>query len=893
MTNFFNKNINKKNFRINLLAFAILLYVFRMAIPGLFYLFLPVFLILCIIICFDFILHKNKKILLNHILIHFYLFMLLAVVFFIAIIFHFKLNLIIIKDLINLLILFVFILSFFLFTPLEKDFLNFIKQFSIQFIISSVIISIIGILKFLIFSKVFLESYFLFREGANEYGTTLVSDYNFYALCGVFGFFLIINNLSDRISKRKKLLVTISSLLIFFNVFFSFSRRGIFVLALIILFIILIQVLSWFIEKVRIRFKYFNNGIAPFLYTLISLFLGCILFFLIASNSIKTNLLTVITDNPMRLKMELSACISRYFSTISHKYTYEKVNDLLWNSGGVFEKNSNMVNESRLWMEEAVTSRKFEQNILRNSRFSDGFNDWEKWGESECYVFKEAILEDQPKVLLIKAEDQNSGIRGLYNVNKGDKTVFHAKVRVLKWGPSLRLMVRNSDSLGYSAKIIPKNWEGDSIWHNIDLTVDHETTTLTNLWLGGGSEENKSISLWKDLIIERNPDINNPLNDTGESEDKLLTNGDFLYGFEGWKNWGNATLNIVPSIDSKSSNYLVIESKQTNGGITTNFILEDSKELILSAFISVRKWSPLLRFMVTNADGSGLISKMINKSWENDGQWHIITATVPYEALGRINIWLGGGSARDESISCWTEINVINHNKAINGFYDSITNNLPLLLDRKKEEKIIGNLKNQSDGLYNRTNKILAGNVGYIKLNEPEYAHGETELLTNRIIQSFSNDTSQDSSVEILTKQDNVITSEEVEQTGRIERWKFALRIYWKDYNIQQKIIGNGFDFLSDFGKKFYNDPNRLDWPHNPFISSLLFSGLLGTIIYIIFLIQVVLIYIKSFNKYSVFFFGFLMSFLFVFFSGNNYFDTPLYAMSLISPFYIKYLNKG
>jgi hypothetical protein len=121
----------------------------------------------------------------------------------------------------------------------------------------------------------------------------------------------------------------------------------------------------------------------------------------------------------------------------------------------------------------------------------------------------------------------------------------------------------------------------------------------------------------------------------------------------------------------------------------------------------------------------------------------------------------------------------------------------------------------------------------------------------------------------------------------RIVRWQFASQIFLREYNWKQKLFGGGFDFLNWYGYYFYNDKTRSDYPHNPFLSVLLYSGILGLIIYLFFIYKVFYYYIKYFKEYKILAVFFLITFFFSFFSAGSPFDPPIMGFFVILPFFI------
>lgn len=138
----------------------------------------------------------------------------------------------------------------------------------------------------------------------------------------------------------------------------------------------------------------------------------------------------------------------------------------------------------------------------------------------------------------------------------------------------------------------------------------------------------------------------------------------------------------------------------------------------------------------------------------------------------------------------------------------------------------------------------------------------------------------------------NVDTISYDSEGSRIRRWQFALQIFEKEYTWKQKIFGSGFDHLNWFGYYFLNDKTKSDWPHNPFLSILLYSGIIGLLVYIFFLYKVFYYYIKYIKEYPLLFIFFLVTFFFSFFSGGSPFDPPVMGFLVILPFFIHYIHK-
>jgi hypothetical protein len=128
--------------------------------------------------------------------------------------------------------------------------------------------------------------------------------------------------------------------------------------------------------------------------------------------------------------------------------------------------------------------------------------------------------------------------------------------------------------------------------------------------------------------------------------------------------------------------------------------------------------------------------------------------------------------------------------------------------------------------------------------------------------------------------------------TERVSRWAYGLDIWKTNYNLFNKLFGKGFGFLGWYGSEFLDDPDLPDWPHNPIITVLLYSGIAGLIIYLYLVVKVIRLYLKYWNEAGIAFAGFLITFFFTFFSGSHPFDPPTMGFFMLLPFLIDSVQK-
>ncbi len=119
---------------------------------------------------------------------------------------------------------------------------------------------------------------------------------------------------------------------------------------------------------------------------------------------------------------------------------------------------------------------------------------------------------------------------------------------------------------------------------------------------------------------------------------------------------------------------------------------------------------------------------------------------------------------------------------------------------------------------------------------------------------------------------------------NRFSRWLFAFRIWSFNYKWHEKIFGKGFTYINVFVKEFAVREN-VDYPHNPIISSVLYSGILGGLFYIYFLGLSFLRYWRLRKELTLFALLYLLAFSFTMFSGNSHFSIPAFALLSLIPF--------
>lgn len=125
----------------------------------------------------------------------------------------------------------------------------------------------------------------------------------------------------------------------------------------------------------------------------------------------------------------------------------------------------------------------------------------------------------------------------------------------------------------------------------------------------------------------------------------------------------------------------------------------------------------------------------------------------------------------------------------------------------------------------------------------------------------------------------------------RVDRWRYAMYIYRYEYSPVQKIFGGGFGYTRKFTDMFRDQwrVTEYDYPHSPFLSVLLYSGIFGLIFYIWLLLGAVKYYWIYRRDFWPFGLAFIVTFFFAFFSSNNPFEPAVMAVFTAIPYFAHY----
>lgn len=126
------------------------------------------------------------------------------------------------------------------------------------------------------------------------------------------------------------------------------------------------------------------------------------------------------------------------------------------------------------------------------------------------------------------------------------------------------------------------------------------------------------------------------------------------------------------------------------------------------------------------------------------------------------------------------------------------------------------------------------------------------------------------------------IQSDNTAFSNRTLRWDYAYQLFFES-NHFQIFFGSGFGYLPKFADEFNVFTTTEDYPHNPFLSALLYSGIFGTLAIVLLVLWSVF---NSYRNRSILgihiFLLYLISFIFISISGNTIFAIKLFFIIVL-----------
>jgi len=240
-----------KEKEIELFVLCIWLFLIRIAIPYAKYFFVPYFVFFITYTIFRRLKTHNIKELTVYYLRVFTAFLLICLFFLTGVLLSSKVDFYFLKEGLAMFVLIGIGIMAFTFLENEDDFRFFTRIFMKQLLAFCIFICIFGLVKLFFLLRGVKLDFLSHSGGLYPKGTSLVIDYNFYALVNILGIITASFLLVKESSTIRTLLLQLLVFGLILNVMFSTSRRGIFVLAVLLLFFFLVLLFGWMAGKVK------------------------------------------------------------------------------------------------------------------------------------------------------------------------------------------------------------------------------------------------------------------------------------------------------------------------------------------------------------------------------------------------------------------------------------------------------------------------------------------------------------------------------------------------------------------------------------------------------------------------------------------------------------------
>jgi hypothetical protein len=843
---------------IFILVMIFFLFIFRTALPVVKYPFILLYIVFFII---TIIINRNKVLnitikFLKDLFLPFCLFLILAVVFFTSC----KIYLVIFKDVINTLILF----SFFYLFAISNLSLSELKYFKES--IYKLLIFFGGLISFIGIYRSFNINLF------NQRPDNLLAedvDYNFALLPGFLCFIVIVNSLKNEVPIFKKYIFNIILLFISVNVVFSGSLRGIFVLMLIMLSLLMLQLSVLFLKNdvLKVIAKNTIHFILSF-FILLILFLGIIFGI---SYKAKIRLIEKMgTSNVYVTLNDITGKAYKYISAIQKTTDYNQVYNFLW------RPNYNPKDPDSGWgvrKHKTVFPLSGENaGIVPNDvkgYLLDSTSDFLP-ANNNAYSFTQVAKENLEKfetfyasIFCYVSPDFNGSDVKLYaegsvgpdalskydfnNIGKWQKLSFSYQ--------SQGGITRVYASFSKINQIDFENLKGHVIFAFPQFQKVLFNPGLPETW------GDPSLRIFSDSIINSNPVLKDSQGILIDKENKS------------WFNEGNSYVS-------------------THIGRKT--LSEEDSIIKVSVFCFVSddfngNWVSLVLSQKDRPDNLAVYGMTNRNAWQE--------------------LKLESYCKSDEmSVKLFVSKYYVQDFSSVKGF---VIFAHPQIIVEKRKTFREGSVTSSSIDLFSA--HLMDADKGSILLNcsftdiigyrtiimNPIFWRGNTSQVikmtqgTDPIRKWVSSFISEDTTYTPYKSDLGTGIADNFKKNDRLVRWKFAFKIFSKEYTVFQKLFGNKFNFLNWYGYHFLKDRTASDWPHNPFLSILLYSGIVGLLLYLCLLYKVFYYYIKYRKEYFIFFIFFLIAFFFSFFSGGSPFDPPVMGFFTLLPFFIHSIYKN
>lgn len=864
----FSSFFDNKKIEVSIVSLLCLFYTFNIAMP--YFKFIFLFFISLYILITIFNLKTNSFLKLKLLVKSFFILLLVYSIFIITIFYSNKINLLILKDIINISVL--FFIFFMMFYSLKNN--NDVKLFktyiSYYIVILATIISILGLMSlwssfsFLEMKEVFVDSQFIEEDRL---------DYNFALLPSFFAILVIYFNIKKCNFKFYflNIILIINSLFILS----SGSKRGLIIFTLVLFIISSFQIVFHFKQNVKLLNIYKLSNI--YIITMLFVFLFFYLFFFQTSSYYKIKIFRFFgADNITFIQRNITSKIYRYYLIFNDSKLYLDLYNDIWQPK--FDPKDPDSGWGVLNNEPIYPLKGFNVEIvpmdskglcLNSSIIGSNY-----MGKS--YLYTKVI--DFPvdefdgvffSIYCYATNDFNGTKIGIYSEGSSDRKSSY--YNLTKKGVWQKIHFTAKCSKG----IVP-----------LYITIEKDNSVDFTDLNGHAIFAYPHFELLKDKF-KFNPK---------EPESWGLDTNYTIYPLEG------INVDIVPRgsigffLDS-TVNVEHYENKAYSYLKALEIKLDQNQEVMFSVYCYAT-----LDFNGSEvgiyAEGSSDRRKSIY-DLKKKGIWQKLSFTSNcYKGIVPLYFTLEKNNALDFKELKGRVIFAHPQFSIINDISSSISNTSSSIFINQNDKKY--NLNDSLSNVFFNINRIKDISHSYSSVKYSTLLCLESSMSeyfnSNCTIDSFVNYMSSLITVDSTyyeLKTDFSIDSLKYDLgEDRILRWKFAIQIFKKEYNWKQKIFGDGFKFLNWYGYYFLGDKKATDYPHNPFLHILLYSGIVGVLLYILLLYKVFYYYIKYIKEYYLFFVFFLITYFFTFFSGGNPFDPPIMGFFMMLPFFIHYIHE-
>lgn len=687
----------------------------------------------------------------------------------------------------------------------------------------TLIIGIIGLLKW---SSILLELNVRWFVSTYQYGTSLVSDYNFYAcsfiLSTVIYFFAIYDG-----AIQKKSITNLSILLVFLsNVLLAGSRRGIIVISVL------------FLAGLFLLFRNRRERQSIFYKNLLQLYiiLGSLIFLIAVLVPFRSAIIS-----GQSAKTKIVRTIYRYSTIFSPNIEYRQLYDVVWPDYDKIKydktdwasiANNTICQDIKgdYWLPYEIKDNP--TNLLYNGDFEHGLLFWGI--RSQDSITHELVKTEYGNSVRVSRHEGKGGWPLLY---KGRDIVYHKdvtytfkfKYRILKGGNiPFKIGWRVQEGGKYQHNIPHKTEPLENGWYEYTAWYRFQESHQ-NLLTFMNAQLDKTVIEFADIELTCDDKLNRPMfwdQTIHLAGMNLFYNSNFEHGLEFWKEKvPNSVHHEI--IKTKYGNAIRVSKKEEKGYWP---LIYQGREIYY-----YKNLTYYIRFKYRVVQGEEV---PFNVGW-----WLPKENPNPYKLRKDVFPIKGGWN---ECIASYT---------FNNDYFGEI-------------ETFLYDLQSNTTVDFTDIELICSD-----PLNRPMYMDEKPDLI--EALKEERKDQQPDYGDKVLMYK-------------RIDRWKYAQELWTKEYSWTQKLFGGGFDYLWSFGRKFYPEEDRIDYPHNPIISAFLYSGIIGGIYYVYFLILSFWYYWKYRKQHSLLFIMYVITFIFVFISSDSHFNVPIFAMLSLVPFLTK-----